>query len=494
MQSGNVGTAAISDLEEGLDPHDWNAMRELGHRMVDDLFGWLQNVRQRPAWQPIPSSVRQQFRRPLPQLPQAAEQIYQEFLENVLPYPTGNIHPRFWAFVMGSGTPLGMLAELLAAGMNCNTWGGDQIGIEVETQVLDWCKQIFGFPAEASGILTDGGSMANLIGLTVARNSQAEFDVASEGLRGAARKMMVYSSAEAHSCFLKGVELLGLGASSLRRIPVDASFAINLEALRDAIEQDRTLGYQPFCIIGNAGTVNSGAFDDLSALADLCQDEGLWFHVDGAFGAYAAMSPSLRDKIKGMERADSLAVSLHKWLHVQYDAGCVLIRRPIEHRRTFHRESSYMVNVDRGLAGGHTWFNQYGFELSRNFRALKVWMSIKEHGTEKFGMLVEQNVAQAQYLAELVKAAPELELLAPVSLNIVCFRYVRPGATDAELDALNRDILGRLHEDGIAVPSYTTLHGKFAIRVAITNHRSRREDFECLVREVRRLGAELGPA
>ncbi|HYL30950.1 MAG TPA: pyridoxal-dependent decarboxylase [Gemmatimonadales bacterium] len=477
--------------EESLDPEDWDELRSLGHRMVDDLLTYLQTVRERPVWRPIPADVRSFFKGPVPRKPEGAERAYADFREQVLPHPMGNIHPRFWGWVMGTGTPLGALAEMLAAGMNPNMGGGDHVANLVEAQVLDWCKEMLGFPPEASGLLVSGGSMANLVGLTVARSARAGFDVRRQGVRGASGPLTVYASVETHSSVQKGVELLGLGSEALRLVPVNAQFEIEVGALERMLREDRAAGCRPICVVGNAGTVGTGAIDDLRALADLSTREEVWFHVDGAFGSLAALVPEYRSRLAGMERADSIAFDLHKWMYVPFEAGCTLVRDAEAHRRAFSLRPDYLTHAERGLAAGTLWFSDYGIQLTRGFRALKVWMSLKEHGLDRYARVVRQNIGQARYLAQLVREAPDLELLAPVPLNIVCFRYVAPGRDEAALDALNQELLIRLHEQGIAVPSNLTLGGRFALRVAITNHRSRREDFDLLIREARRIGAEL---
>jgi glutamate/tyrosine decarboxylase-like PLP-dependent enzyme len=264
--------------------------------------------------------------------------------------------------------------------------------------------------------------------------------------------------------------------------------------LKASIAEDRGNGCLPFCVVGAAGTTNTGGVDDLNALADLCQQENLWLHVDGAFGAWAALAPRARSKVAGMERADSLALDLHKWMSMPYEIGCVLVLHEEPHREAFSVMPEYLVHGEggRGLSGGDLpWFSDYSFQLSRGFRALKAWMSLKEHGSEKYARIIQQNLDQACYLAELVRASPELELAAPVTLNVVCFRYVVPGVTGDCLNELNKQIVVELQEQGVAVLSGTVIRGKYVMRVANSNHRSRREDFEFLVKEVVRIGKEL---
>jgi aromatic-L-amino-acid decarboxylase len=477
--------------EESLDPQDWEAMRALGHRMVDDMMTYLQTVRERPVWQPMPERVKENLKKPLPVQPQSPEDAYRDFVENVLPYPLGNIHPRFWGWVMGNGTPFGVLAEMLAATMNPNLGGGNHVANNVELQVLDWCKEMLGFPMSASGLLVSGGSMANFVGLTVARNTMAGFDIRHQGVPAAPKRLVLYGSVEMHSSIEKAVDLLGLGRDALRMLPVNDRFQIDVAALEKSIAADRSAGFQPFCVVGNAGTVNTGAIDPLNTLADIAQREKMWFHVDGAFGALAAVSPELHPLVSGIERADSLAFDLHKWMYMPFEAGCILVRDKEAHRLSFTLTPEYLAHFERGAAGGEHWFNEYGLQLSRGFRALKVWLSIKEHGITKYGRLIKQNVDQCKYLTQLIQSSPDLELLAPTSLNIVCFRFKAANMDAAALNHLNEKIMMELHEQGIAVPTYTTLNGKFAIRVAHTNHRTRREDFDVLVREVIRLGKEF---
>jgi glutamate/tyrosine decarboxylase-like PLP-dependent enzyme len=477
--------------DETLDPKDWEAMRKLGHRMVDDMVVFLKDVRERPVWQPIPDNIRKCFMQPLPQEPQEPEQVYLDFLENVLPYPMGNIHPRFWGWVIGTGTPMGSMAEMLAATINSNSGGGDHIANYVEAQVLKWFKEIFAFPSQSGGLLVNGGSMANLVGLTVARNAMSNFDLRKEGLYSSSDRMLVYASSEAHSSVQKAVELLGLGSDSLRLIPVTKDFEIDISILQKTITMDRQNGEIPFCILGNAGTTNTGAIDDLDALADLGEKEKLWYHVDGAFGAWAILSPDYTDRLKGMERADSLAFDLHKWMYMPFEIGCVLVKDEEKHREAFSLTPGYLEHATRGVAGGEHWFSEYGVELSRNFKSLKAWISIKEHGIQKYARVIQKNIDQAKYLGQQIDSSPHLERLAPIPLNIVCFRFVTDSLDPDQLNELNREILLQLHESGIAVPSYATLEEKYALRVSITNHRTLRSDLDLFVEEVLELGRHL---
>ncbi len=482
-------------VEETLDPDDWKAMRKLGHKMLDDMLDYMKAVRERPVWQHVPERTKAHFSSPVPHDPQPPEEIYDEFVENVLPYPMGNIHPRFWGWILGTGTVMGAFAELLAATMNTNTGGGaNHVANHVEKQVIDWIKEMLGYPALASGVLTSGCSAANIIGLTVARNAKADCNIRRNGLQSTPQKMVLYASQEAHSSIQKAVELLGLGSEALRLLPVNDYFQIDLQALKAAIDNDREDDYLPFCVVGEVGTTNTGGIDDLDALANLCQQENLWLHVDGAFGAWAALSPKARNKVVGLEKADSLALDLHKWMYMPYEIGCILVRHEAQHRKAFSLTPDYLAHGEgeRGLSGVDLpWFSDYSFQLSRGFRALKAWMSIKEHGSRKYARVIQKNIDQAVYLGELVTASPELELSAPVTLNVVCFRYVAPEVDDAAMDKINKNIVVELQEQGVAVLSGTVIKGKYVLRAANTNHRSCREDFDILVREVIRIGKEL---
>ncbi|UVC16311.1 pyridoxal phosphate-dependent decarboxylase family protein [Mesorhizobium onobrychidis] len=476
--------------EETLDPIDWADVQALSHRIVDDAVDYLRDVRERPVWQDMPEEVKAFFTGALPRSPQPLAQVYDEVAEKVMAYPMGNIHPRFWSWYMGSSNFTGALGDFLAAIQGSNLGGGNHAAALMDSQVVDWCKQMMGFPQSASGTLVSGGSMANIIGLTVARNVKAGIDVREHGVAAMAKPLRFYGSDQLHSCHRKAMEALGLGNRALRRIPTDAGLRIDIDALRAAIAEDRKAGFRPACVIGTAGTVNTGAIDDLQALARLAAQEDLWFHVDGCIGALIAIAPENSHRVAGIEHADSIALDPHKWLHAPFEVGCVLIRDASAHRSTFAVTPEYLESTPRGLASGQ-WLHDYGLQTSRGFRALKVWMALKEHGIEKFGRLIDQNIAQGHYLGALIEAEPLLERVAPPNINIVCFRYRGDGLTGEWQKALNTEIMLRLQEEGIAALSDTTVHGQHCLRVAINNHRTRRDDLDLLVRETVRLGREV---
>ena len=474
-----------------LDPDDWEAFRSLAHRMVDESLDHLRTLADRKPWEPMPGAVRSRLAdEPLPRDGQGAAAAYDQFARDVLPITNGNRHPRFWGWIQGNGTPLGMMADMLAAGMNAHLAGLDQPAKLVELKVIAWLAELMGFPPDASGVLMSGGTMANLIGLAVARRAKAGFDVRTEGVAGGP-PLTIYCSAEVHSWAQKAVELFGMGSRSLRRVPVDAALRMDVAALAAAIAADRAAGARPICVIGTAGTVNSAAIDDLPAIADLCAREGLWFHVDGAFGALAALSPELRPLVAGIERADSLAFDLHKWGYLPYEIACVLVRDRALHESTFSLTPSYLRDEGRGVIAGGLPFADRGIELTRNFKALKAWLSFKAHGVDAIGRVIAQNVAQAREVGRRVAAIPGAELSAPVSLNVVCFRFTPEGRSPEEQDAINQEILLRVQESGLAIVSGSKIGGRYVIRVACSNHRSTWDDYEAFLQGIVRIRDEV---
>jgi len=483
----------MSEDGRTLDPPDWEEVRSVGHRMLDTLVDGLRDVRQGPAWSPMPPEVKARFEAPAPQQGRGLEAAWAELQRSVLPYRLGNIHPRFWARVMGTGTATGALAAMVAAAMNNNLSGLESAAVHVEAQVVGWLRELMGFPASASGLLTSGCSLANLIGLQVARDTRGGPAVKAEGLQSVPGRLVGYASEEAHSSVARAFAVLGLGNASLRRIAVDADFRMSLPALEQAIDADARAGLHPFCVVGSAGTVNTGATDPLDAIADLARARGLVFHVDAAFGAWARISPRLREQVRGLERADSIAFDLHKWGAVPYGVGCVLVRDAEAHRRTFQASAAYLAPHPRGVSAVEYAGHELGPELSRPFRALAPWMAFQEHGLDRLRRAVEKNVEQAARVAARVRRVPELELTAPAPLNVVTFRYRGRGLQDAQLDALNAELVMRIQESGVAVPSTTRLGGRTVIRLAIVNHRSLDEDFDLLVDAVLETGRAIAP-
>ena len=477
-----------------LDPADWTTHRRVAHEALDLVLDYQEGVAEQPVWRPMPPEKEARLETPLPAEGEGIEAAFREFRDTVRPYVLGNPHPRFWGWVPGQGTPGGVVAELLAAGVNAVTGPFNDSSARVEAQVIDWLREAVGMPEGTGGVLTSGGSVANLIGLAVGRDATAEADVPRDGLIAEGRTPGVYASEAVHSSVKKSLQLLGMGRSALRLVPVDEEYRIRVDRLEEMLAEDRRDGrdVSPALLVGSAGTVDTGAFDDLEALADVARREDLWLHVDGAFGALAALAPDLRHLVAGMERADSLAFDAHKWMSAPYDVGVVLVRDRQAHRRTFTVEASYLSALPRGTGARPQSTDRLGPQLSRGFRALAVWMSIREHGIRRFGRVVRECVDQAQHLASRVRAHPDLELMAPVPLCVVCFRYTGAALTPEQEDALNREILMRLQEQGIAVPSSTVIDGRFVLRVANTNHRTRRQDFDRLVEEAVRLGEVAG--
>lgn len=475
---------------ETLDPVDWEQARQLAHRMVDDAIDNLRDVRQRPVWQAMPDMVRATFATPVPYDPQPLDQIYADITTSVQPYPMGNVHPRFWMWYMGASNLTGALADFLAAMDGSNLGAGNTAASLVDRQTTDWIREMMGFPDTASGTLVNGGSMANIVGLMAARNHMAGVDLRQTGVASMPQQLRFYASDQVHACHDKAMNLLGLGRQSLCRVPSDDAFRLDPAKLRAAIQADRAQGLRPACVIATAGTTNTGSIDPLPEIADLCAQESLWLHVDGCVGALVAIAPKNRHLVVGIDRADSLALDLHKGLHAPFDVGCALLRDRRQHRQTFAEDAEYLQKTARGIAAAEL-LSDYNLDTSRGFRALKVWMMLKEHGVAKFGRLIDQGIAQARFLDGLFAAEPKIERMAPTVVDILCFRYNPGGLTEDALRALNIEIMVQMQESGIAAVSDTTIHGRHSLRVAICNHRTTTADLEVLRDEVVRVGTLL---
>jgi len=477
--------------DETLDPANWAERRTLGHQMVDDMMDYLQHIGNEPVWRPIPAEIKGTFNTSIPMQPTPVHEVYDAFKTSILPYNKGNIHPPFFAWVQGTGMPMGVLAEMLAAAMNPNAAIGEHAAMYVDKQVINWCKQMMNFPDSGTGILLSGASMANITALNVARNSQLKKNVRKQGIHAVDGQMTMYCSTETHSCLQKAAEVLGLGTDSIKKIPVNEAYQIDIEKLVATIQADKANGLVPFCIIGNAGTVNTGAIDPLDELLAVCKKYDCWFYIDGAFGALAKLVPAYRQPLQAIEQADSVAFDLHKWMYMPYEIACVLIKDGQAHRDSFLVTPSYLLPQKRGLAGGPDPVSNFGMELLRGFKALKVWMSIKEHGLAKYAAMIEKNIEQSLYLRRLVEEAADLELLAPVTMSIVCYRYSIPTLSNIDLNAVNTELLIQLKEQGIASPSATLLQCRFALRVCNVNKRTKHADLDLLAKESIRIGRSL---
>lgn len=476
VPAGPVGTT--------LDPADWTGLRAQAHRMLDDMLDHLEGLNTQPVWQCPPAQARAAMAAPLPLAPTDLPDAHQIFKDTILPYGSGNLHPGFMGWVQGAGTPVGMLAEMLAGGLNANLGGRDHMGIEVERQIVAWMREVFGFPASADGLFLTGTSQANFVALLIAR-TRAAGAVRRRGM-AAAPKLRAYASDAVHGCVPRALEMAGLGSGALCRIATDAHGRIDPAALHHQLRADRARGLSPFLLIGTAGTVDIGAIDDLGALADIADEQRIHFHVDGALGALGMFCDEIAPLLAGIERADSLAFDFHKWGHVPYDAGFLLVRDGPWQRDTFAAEANYLARAGTGLAAGDRWPCDIGPDLSRGFRALKTWFTLKTYGLKALGDAMAANCRLAQALAARVEAHPDLVLSAPVALNIVCFGYARRGQEDG---ARNARIVEGLHAAGRVAPSLTTIAGVPVIRAAFVNHRSTLADVDALIEGVLAFGA-----
>lgn len=467
-----------------LDPEDWDDFSHEAHKVLDACIERLKDARNRP-WQPVDDVARKALMPALPRSGMARADLTKALIDDVMPYATGNTHSNFFGWVNGTGLANSLLADMVAAAMNSNCGGRDHGGIYVEHAVLGWCREVFGFPADGSGLLTVGTSQASVVALSVARAKALGVDVRKKGIQDAP-KMTTYCADGTHACVGKALEVMGHGSESLRKIATHGpSGGMDIDALKEVIAQDRAAGLKPFCVVGTAGSVNTGAFDDLNGLADLCAAEDLWLHVDGAFGAWAHIADApWNDLTHGIERADSLAFDFHKWMSVNYDCGAVLIKDHDLHYETFATRAAYLAQQAEGLGGGDLWFCDYGIDLSRGFRALKVWTALQEHGLEAFGAAITENCKHAAHMAELVEASDALELGAPVVANVCTFRTAPDGMDGDAQDALNNRIVHKLQLDGTAVFSTTTIDGRTMIRAAIVNHRTVMRDIDVSIAAV----------
>jgi aromatic-L-amino-acid decarboxylase len=467
-------------------------IRRVGHLVIDLIADHLSGLNDEPVFQPVPPDVIERFlTAPAPLDGVSADEVLREFRQTIEPYPFGNGHPRFWGWVNSPPEVMGVFADALAAAMNPSCAGGNHAAIYVERQVIGWLREMLGFPASAMGLLVSGGSMATLTALAVARHVKSGVDIRAEGLRGSAAPFAFYMTTEGHTCARKAIELLGFGSTCIRTIPTGDDYRMQVDALARAISDDLADGIRPIAVVATAGTTNTGAIDDLSAVADVCARHDVWLHVDAAYGGPAILTEEYGPRLQALARADSLALDPHKWMFVPVEAGFVMVRDAAAMRSAFSMVPPY-IRSDGSPNGvfGLPWFSEYGFQQTRGFRALKVWMTIKHVGRNGLRAAVESNIALARYLADRVREAPDLELTAPPGLSVVCFRHVTDATEESVTAGRNRTILERLQLGGEAFITSTELGGRFTLRACIVNDRSRRDDVDRMIAAVRRLGRE----
>jgi glutamate/tyrosine decarboxylase-like PLP-dependent enzyme len=463
------------------------------NQSTDLVLKQFENIEQRKGYDDFPQSeVEEWFNEPLPTHGMAYQELLNEVERKVLNTATGNLGPHMYAYVMSGGNQMAIVAEKLATTINQNQtkWHLAPALNEIEKRVIKWTAELMGFPDDAGGLLVSGGSAANLTGLTVGRNIFFEKEgIRKKGLFGQ-KPFIVYASDEVHSCVDKSVELLGIGTDHLRKIETDDHFRIRIDLLEKQIQSDLKNGLQPFCLIGNAGTVNTGAIDDLNTLADLAQKYGLWYHIDGAYGALAGILNSTKQAYKGMARADSIALDFHKWLYVPFEAGCTLVRGWDKLKRTYFKKAAYL-DTELANDGHRLEFNEHYFQLSRNSKAFKVWMTIKAYGMERIKAMIQKDIDLTFYLNELIRASSDFELVADSKLAVSCFRYVGKMTNPAEITEFNRRLMPELEKDGRVFIMGTTLKEKYAIRACFINHRKTKETTAYLLNVIREVAKKL---
>ena len=474
--------------------------RELGHRLVDRIAAFLGELPERPVTPgEEPAHVRSLLGRdPLPETGAAPAELLDDAWRLLLDHSLFNGHPRFAGYVTSSAAPIGVLGDFLASALNpnCGAWILSPMATEIEAQTVRWIAEFLGCPANCGGLLVSGGNMANFVGFLAARRAKANWDIRAEGVRrDSGKRLLAYASTDTHTWIQKAADLFGLGTDSIRWIPVDAAFRIDTGELCRTIEADAAAGGRPFLIVGSAGTVSTGAIDPLPELAGIARRYGLWFHVDGAYGAPAAALPDAPANLKGLALADSIAVDPHKWFYAPLEAGCALVRNPQHLPDAFDYSPAY-YRFGGDAEGKPLNYYALGPQNSRGFRALKVWLGIRAAGREGLARMIGDDIRLAEALYHEAAKHPQLEALTQ-GLSITTFRYVPadldkndPGAADY-LNQLNAELLDRLQKSGEAFLSNAVVSGKFALRACIVNFRTTSADIEALPQIVIRLGEQM---
>ena len=463
---------------------DTGTLRTFAHEAVDWIVDYLESPPDAPIFQPeSPSEVARAFEEPVPDVGGSPEEVFRTFREKVVALGTHLQHPGNFAYVPNSATIVGIMSDALTSTLNQNVslWRGGASGAAVERQVVSWIKEMVGYPAVGDGVLTSGGSVANLMGLALARERA-----------GVGKDLVFYASSEVHSSVHRALRFLGLGKDAIHPIKTDREYRLKPEALAEAVAWDREEGRQPAAVIATAGTIRSGAVDPLETIADLCEEEGVWLHVDGAYGALSAIAPSGAWLRRGLARADSLSLDPHKWLFVPIDTSCLLVRDGDHMRQFFSFVPEYLKGSEVESRGALPNPMEHTIELSRRMRALRIWMTLKVYGLHAIQERIEEHLQLAKELATWVEAARRYELLAPVMTSVVCFRRLPArSATGAALDELNEEIMARLNaRDGLAM-SHCRLGSSFSLRVCITHLRTKKEHVEHLWQVVNEVSEEV---
>jgi aromatic-L-amino-acid/L-tryptophan decarboxylase len=461
-------------------------IRHWGDSVTQFIIEYLDALRDRPAYRQTSSrEIRSRLDSKLPGKGSDFDSLLKTFRESIVPFSRQNAHPRMFGYVQSPGTPVGAFADLLASTLNANLtiWRSAPAPVELERLTIDWIRQILGFPAQAGGLFVSGGSMANLSAIAAARQTKID----SLG------RLRMYASSAAHFSIIKAAALLAIGAENVRHVAVDDCFRMRVDDLVAKINADLEAGYVPFCVVGNAGTVDTGAVDPLGEIREVANRFRLWMHVDGSYGAFAILADSAKKLFAGMEQADSIALDPHKWLYLPVDVGCVIYRDLDRARDAFAHEAEYTRMFGEEADEAFVCWD-YGPELSRRFRALKVWMLLKGAGLDRLSEAIESNLACAHHLESLVLASDDFEMAAPVQLSIFCFRHVPAALKDQApqtIDAFNERLLVALQRDGSSYLSNTTLNGRFALRGCVLNYRTTLRDMEILLDDLRRVAKSL---
>lgn len=466
---------------------------DLLNRTFQMVVAYYQNMAHQKGFNAhSPEEMAALFEESLPENPIPISELFEEIQTNIVATATGNFGKNMYAYVMSGGNQVSTVAEFIMATLNQNNtkWHLAPAMTEIEKRVVKWAAEMVGFTKEAGGAMVSAGSEANLAGLTVARNTFfKQLNLQKNGLFGL-KPFMVYASEETHNCIEKSMSLLGLGSKHLRKIATGGDYTIRTDLLEQQIQADVALGFQPFCIIGNAGTVNMGAIDPLDELADLAQKYGLWFHVDGAYGGLASALPELQPAYRGLERADSVALDFHKWLYQPFEVGCVLVRNWQALRSSYQHYAEYLDNTFDAPQAQFD-FNDHYFQLSRNAKAFKVWMSLKAYGFDRFREMIRKDIALTQYLKEKVTSEPAFEWVASAKLAVGCFQYRGRLTSAAAIEAFNKKLVPALEKDGRVFIMGTKLKGRFVLRACLINHRKDMAAIDNLLYVIRDVAEKL---